>query len=346
MRKLCLLALCLVLLTVPAKAAEMVAPTLPEEVQPLLPSEESDFGASLWHIVTEALSGMQPQVASSARLCLGLLASALLMSVLQSFEGKSRAVVELAGVIAVSCMLLSRANSKIAVGTETVESVSHYGALLLPVMTAALASQGGITASAAFYTATALFDSLLTQLISLLLVPMVYIYLVLAVVNAATGDGMLKKLRDFIKWAMTWGLKIILYVFTGYIALTGVIAGTADQTAVKAAKLTISGMIPVVGSILSDASETILVSAAAVKNTAGVAGLLAVIALTATPFLSIGLHYLLLKLTAAVAGAFAPKSMASLMEDFSGAMGLILGMTGAVCMIQLISLVCFMKGMG
>ena len=97
---------------------------------------------------------------------------------------------------------------------------------------------------------------------------------------------------------------------------------------------------------MSDASETILVSAAAVKNTAGVAGLLAVIALTATPFLSIGLHYLLLKLTSAVAGAFAPKSMASLMEDFSGAMGLILGMTGAVCMIQLISLVCFMKGMG
>lgn len=346
MRKLFIIAICMALLTVPANASGIVAPTVPDEVEDLMPAQTENFGQSLWHILTSAIERMQPQVASTAKLCMGLIAAALLMSVMHSFEGKSNSVVELAGVIVVACMLLDRTNSMIAVGTETIENISQYGKLLLPVMTAALASQGGVTSSAALYTATALFDSLLTTMISVLLVPMVYIYLVLAVVNAAAGDELLKKLRDLIKWAGVWGLKILLYVFTGYIALTGVISGTADQTAIKAAKLTISGMVPVVGSILSDASETILVSAAAVKNGAGIAGLLAVIAVTITPFLTIGLHYLLLKLSAAVAGAFAPKPMAGLIEDFSGAMGLILGMTGAVCMIQLISLVCFMKGMG
>ena len=345
MRKVLLIMVCLLCLPV-VRVAAVAMPTIPEDAQELLPAQEKGFGESLLHILKAAVEKLQPQLASSAGLCLSLFGVALLLSVLRSFDGKSQAVVELAGVIVTATMLLNRTNSMIRVGTETVERISTYGNLLLPVMTAALASQGGVTSSAALYAATAMFDSLLSSMISVLLVPMVYLYLVLAVVNGAAGDGLLKELRDFVKWAMTWGLKLVLYVFTGYITLTGVISGTADQTAIKAAKLTISGMVPVVGGILSDASETVLVSAAAVKNGAGVAGLLAVIAVTATPFLTIGLHYLLLKMTAALVGVFAPKSTAALVEDFSGAMGLVLGMTGAVCLIQLISLVCFMKGMG
>lgn len=328
------------------QASAMGMPTIPEDAQALLPAQETGFAESLLHILKTALGTLQPQLASSAGLCLCLFGVALLLSVLRSFQGKSQAVVELTGVIVTATLLLNRTNSMIHVGTETVAHISAYGNLLLPVMTAALASQGGVTSSAALYAATAMFDSLLSSMISVLLVPMVYLYLVLAVMGGAAGDGLLKKLRDFVKWAMTWGLKLVLYAFTGYMTLTGVISGTADQTAIKAAKLTISGMVPVVGGILSDASETVLVSAAAVKTGAGTVGLLAVIAVTAIPFLTIGMHYLLLKMTAALVSVFAPKSTAALVEDFSGAMGLVLGMTGAVCLIQLISLVCFMKGMG
>ena len=156
----------------------------------------------------------------------------------------------------------------------------------------------------------------------------------------------MKKLRDLLKGVMTWMMKILLYVFTGYVSITGVVSGTADQSAVKAAKLTISGAVPVVGNILSDASEAVLVSAGLVKSTVGIGGMLAVIAITIVPFIQIGLQYLLLKLTAAVCGLISHKSVSDLVEDFSGAMGLLLGMTGAVCMMFLISLVCFLKGMG
>jgi stage III sporulation protein AE len=218
--------------------------------------------------------------------------------------------------------------------------------MLLPVMTAAMAAQGGVTGSAALYTGTAIFDAVLCSLISRLLIPMIYIFLVLAVANSALGEDLLKKLRDFLKWLVSWCLKTVLYVFTGYIGITGVVSGATDQAALKATKLTISGMVPVVGGILSDASEAILVGAGVVKSAVGVYGLLAIAAIAIGPFLRIGVQYLLLKLTAAVCGVFGNKRITELIVDFSAAMGLLLAMTGTVCLLLLISTVCFLKGMG
>ena len=143
---------------------------------------------------------------------------------------------------------------------------------------------------------------------------------------------------------MTWGLKIVLYIFTGYISITGVVGGTTDAAMLKATKLTISGMVPVVGNILSDASEAVLVSAGMMKNAAGIYGILAVISICIRPFIQIGSQYLMLKLTTGVTEMFGTKQMAGIIKDFSTAMGLVRAMTGTVCMIFLISMICFMKG--
>lgn len=338
------LGILLLTLTLPVSAA-IVAPQVPQEGEDYFPQQQEDFGSGLLSILKKALEQGQPVVASGAKLCVSVIGTTLILSLVRSFDGKSKAVAELAGVVAVSAILVGNTNSMIEVGTETVWQISQYGKLLLPVMTAALAAQGGTVSAASLYGATALFDTVLCAVISGVLIPMVYIYLVLSIVNAISEDGVLKKLKDLSKWIMSWFFKLVLYTFTGYMAVTGVIGGTADQTAVKATKLTISGMIPVVGSILSDASETILVSAGVMKNAAGIYGMLAIIAVAIMPFLTIGIHYLLLKVTAAVAGVFAPKAVAGLLEDFSGCMGLVLAMVGSVCLIQLISVVCFLKGM-
>ena len=129
-------------------------------------------------------------------------------------------------------------------------------------------------------------------------------------------------------------------------SITGVVSGTTDAAVLKTTKVTISSVVPVVGGILSDASEAVLVSAGLMKNAAGIYGIFAVLAVFLLPFLRVGVQYLLLKFTAAVCSIFAPKSITELIGDFSTAMGLLLAMTGSVCLLQLISTVCFMKGAG
>jgi stage III sporulation protein AE len=213
-------------------------------------------------------------------------------------------------------------------------------------MAAATAAQGGIRTSTAVYAGTAIFNTLLCSAIKLLLIPMIYIFLVLSIVSSAIGENTLDKLRDFVKWLSTWLLKIVLYIFTGYITITGVVSGTADAASLKAAKLTMSGMIPVVGGILSDASEAVLVGAGVMKSSVGIYGVLTLIALWIAPFLKIGVRYVLLKMTAAFSQLFCSKEISELIASFSDAMALLLGMTGSVSVMLLISTVCFMKRVG
>ncbi len=346
MKKLILIVLLLFSLAVPVSAQDYTAPPAPDDAATLLPPDRDTFGEGLWYVISSAFAALQPQLAESGKTAVSLLGIAMLVGILKSREGAGKEALSLVGVVAVACVLLQPAGNQIAAAADTVHQLSDYGKLLLPVMTAALAAQGGTATSAALYGATITFDAVLTSLISRLLVPMVYIYLVLAVVHAAIGDDRMKRLRDLVKTIMAWTLKTILYVFVSYIGITGVVSGAADQTAVKAAKLTISGMVPVVGGILSDASEAVLVGAAVVKNAAGISGILVVIAIAILPFLQMGLQYLLLKLMAAVCALFSDKPITGLIEDFSGAMGFLLGMTGAVCLVFLISLVCFLRGVG
>ncbi len=346
MKRLILVVLIIVMLAVPVSAEDYTAPSAPDGAQDLMPVEQTSFGKDLWTVVQSAVRHLEPEIAEAAGICICLIAVVLLISLLGAYPGASGRSVQIAGVLAVAALLLQQTRTLIHMSADTVTELSEYGKLLLPVMTAAMAAQGGITASSALYVGTAVFDAVLSAAISKLLVPLVYIFLTLSVAGCATSEPILEKLRDFIKWLATWSLKTILYIFTGYITVTGVISGTADATTLKATKLTMSGMIPVVGGILSDASEAVLVGAGVVKSAIGVYGLLAVVAVWILPFLKIGLQYLLLKLTAGICEAFGVKQVSALIGAFSEAMGLLLAMTSAICILLLISVVCFMKGVG
>ena len=346
MRKLLIIMILLFSLVTPVSAMEITAPEVPEAGRELFPEEQTTFAQDLWYIIQEAMEQQKPAILKSAGLCAGILAVGMALSIFSDTVKSGCNSIRIAETIIISFLFLSESSVLIRLGTETVQNLSQYGKLFIPVMTGALGAQGAATTSAAIYAGTVLFDSLLTGMISAFLVPLIYIYLVFSIGEAALGDKMLTGLQKNVKWLTTWALKTVIYVFTGYIAITGVVSGTTDATAMKATKLTLSGIVPVVGGILSDASEAVLVSASFLKNAAGIYGLLSFAAMIAGPFVRIGAQYLFLKATAALCGAIASKHTSSLVESFSSAMGLVLGMTGTSCLILMISTVCFMKGVG
>ena len=320
-------------------------PPVPQSGASIMPQADS-FGEGLLALIANAIGQLHPDLREAAGICLSLIGVIMLVSIAGLIPGARLKTAEFVGAVGIGTILLQSTNTLIRLGSHTIEEISAYGKLLLPVMTSAMAAQGGITASTALYAGTALFDAVLTSLLTRLLNPMVYIFLVLSTANAALGEDLLKKMADFVKWLSVWILKTILYVFTGYMGITGVISGTTDAAALKAARLTISGVVPVVGGILSDASEALLVSAGMVRNAAGIYGILAIGAVFLTPFLRIGCHYLLLRLTGTVCAVFGVKRCSDLISRFSAAMGLELAMTGSVCLLQLISTVCFLRGVG
>lgn len=343
-RVLMMLLLCLCVL--PVSATEFTAPEPPPEASEIMPIVSDSFGRDLLKIIWDAIARIRPEIADAIGCCLTVIATVLLCSLFKELPGTGKNTIRFVMTLSLTMAMLGQANTMIDLCTKTVQEMSEYGKLLLPIMTGALAAQGGTTSAAALYGGTAVFNTVLSTVIGILFVPLVYLFLVAAVANCATGESLLEKIRDFLKWLMTWGLKMILYVFTGYMSITGVITGTADAAAVRATKLTISGFVPVVGNILSDASEAVVLSAGVMKNAVGIYGLLAMTAIWISPFLKIGIQYLLLKLVTVLCGAFGLKEATMLVEDFTSALGILLGMSGTVCLLFLFSTICFIKGMG
>ena len=345
MRKVQIVLLILILLAVPVNAAEFTAPSAPQEVQRYLPDETDDLGEGLWFVISNVLKELRPNFTEAVHVCVSLIAVSLLVSLLLNITGKSCAGFTMAGTSVIAILMLQPTDSMLQLGAKTIEALTEYGKLLIPVLTYALAAQGAVTKSTVMYTASAFVNSLLSSVVLQILVPLSYILLCVCISNRFFDHRLLHNIRSFIKWLVVWGLKIVLYVFTGYVSITGIISGTTDAAALKATKLAISGMVPVVGSILSDASEAVLVSVGLMKNAAGIYGILTVIALSVGPFVQAGIQYLMLMLSSGICHMFGIKEMAALIKDLSDIMGLMVAMIGTVSVIILISTVCFMKGM-
>lgn len=320
-------------------------PQATPEIGRLIPETAESFGQGLWNVLQWAIHSSHSSLGQAMSICLSCISVVLFCAMLRQLApAASGSAIRFAGCTAVSCLLLYPSSALISLGVRTAEELSEYGKLLLPVMTGALAAQGGTASGAALYASTAMFNAMLSRLLTKTLVPFLYLMLGLSIASCATGNNLLGALRDLIRWAMTWTLKIVLYLFTGYITVTGVVTGTADAAAVRAAKITISGAVPVVGGILSDASEAVMISAATLGNAAGIYGLLTVLALFAGPFLRIGIQYLLLKASHALCAGMEQGSASDILSDFGSAMGLIMGMVSTQTALLLISTMCFMKG--
>lgn len=333
-------------LAIPASAEELTAPEVPVSGHLHMPQKTDSFADGLWELIQKAIHLVLPELEEAAQVNGRILICAMLFSLISLLTDKMETPAAIAGTVTIAGAILQETNTLIEYAANTVREICEYGKLLCPVLTTALAAQGGLTSSAALYAGTTAVLTFLSTLVSEWMIPLIYYYLVLSIANCALGESLFKKFADSIKNILHWLLKTVVILFTTYMTITGAVSGTTDIAAIKAAKLTISTAVPVVGGILSDASESVLVSLGTMKNAAGIYGILATLAVFIGPFVKVGVQYLMLKLTALICSLFPGKNICELTEHFSASMGLLLAMVSCSCILVLISTVCYLKGLG
>lgn len=250
------------------------------------------------------------------------------------------------GVLAVCAIAVADVHSLMGQGREAIEQMTAFGGILIPALAAAAAAGGTPAAAAARHAATVLFSNVLFQLIAKVLVPLTYAFVAASAVSAALGNPGLKRLAGTLKGIATGTLTTVMLVFVGYLSVSGVIAGTADAITLKTAKFAISGSVPVVGGVLSDAAETVLVSAGLLRNAVGVFGMLVILGICLAPFLRMGVHYLAYKLTAALCATVSDSKLTELIDAIGGAFALELGMMGCCAVLLLICVISCLSATG
>lgn len=342
-RFLPVLLLLVFLVPIRVNAQELTAPTLPSEAQAIMPEQTDSFGDGLLSMLKKALPSFDFELREALKLGLSIFCCVLLVSILQT-AGCASTVSEAAGGVCITSLMLGSSRALIGLAVDTITELSEYSKLFLPVLAAASSARGALTSSAALCLGTTAFTSFLSNVLRRILIPALYLFLAASVAGCALGEDSLKAIQDQLKKLSSWFLKSVLTVFLTYMSVTGAVTGAADKTAVKAAKAAISTVVPVIGKTLADASEALLLSADVVKNSLGVYGILAFLAIFLLPFLRIGAHYLILKGIASLCGIIGSKRLCRLTEDFSSALGLLLATTGVLCALNIIGTVCFLRG--
>ena len=331
-------------LAFPVKGMQIEAPPVPESGRLLMPRETDSFSEGLQELTENIMSILRPDLAQAVKTGAAVFSLSLILAVLSQLFSKDSFSLNIAGAAGVAILLLNQSGVLIRLAEETLQELNDYGKLFFPVMGTALAAQGGVQSSAVMYSATMILNTVLSQLLLKVMVPTVYCYLSISVAEAAFPEKAMKILCDGIKNGISWCLKTILTAYTTYISICGIVSGKADAAALKATKVTFSSFVPILGGILSDASEAVLLSAELLKSTAGIYGIFVFLSIFIGPFVKIAGHYLVLKATAFLCTLAGPERISCLIDRFTGAMGILLAMTGAFCLMILLSTICFLKG--
>lgn len=349
MKRLIFLILAAAVLAIPARGAELpeaLEEALPEAAEEMLREADisgvsglaSGLSAILDQMGREVGDVLRQRVRGAALVLLAVVLCGAVDGFYQGVDGgKVTVFLPMAGALSVTLLTAGSLDSLMGLGARTIEELSGFSKVLLPVLAAATAASGAVTSASVQQVGTVFLADLLITLIDRLLMPLVYLYAGALASSAMLPENRLGALAEALKKVITWILTTVLLAFTVYLSVVRVVSGSADAAALKVAKAAISGVIPVVGSIISEASETVLAGAGMLKNTIGVFGMLGILAACAHPFLQLGIQYLLYKLTAFLAATVGAPGLCRLIDGLGGAFGLVLGMTGSCAFLLLIS---------
>lgn len=306
--------------------------------------EGPDVTGSFQHMAQRGKAALGDVVKASTRSCVLLLVVTLFCGLTEGVKassgGDGLGVTTLVATLSITAIAVGDVHSLLSLGEEAIFNMETLGDVLLPAVSMATAASGTPAMAVVKHGATILFSDFLIRLIDSLLIPLCYAFVAANVAWAALGNDGLKRIGGLLKWLITIILSVVLLIFVGYLNLSGVISGGADAATVKAAKFTISNMVPVVGGVISDTAETLLAGAAVLRNAVGVFGMLAVIGICVVPFLNLGVHYLMYKCTAALAAtASADGRVTGLIEALGTAFGLILAMTASCAVLLVVAMV-------
>ena len=326
------------LLCVSASALE-----LPSELDGTVPRElidSAEAGDDLLlrggqYLFSHFRAALQDAVANSLRGAMALMLLSLLCGLIEgTAESAGETPTRYAGylgVLGAAALSAGDLSALIGLGVETMDELSVMAKLLLPTIAAAMAGGGCVGSASVWQVGALMLSDIFLSLMRDVLVPVLYCMIGTAAAGALLEQSRLSLLSKGIGKLLSWGLSAILIVFTAFLSVSNLLAGSADRLAVKVGKTVICG-------ILSDATEAVAAAALTLRGTLGVLGVFSVLALCLVPLLRMAVQYLFYQLAAFFSGMVGSQSLSKFLEQLSSAFSLMLAMTAGGAFLLLVSL--------
>ena len=189
---------------------------------------------------------------------------------------------------------------------QTVENIVLFIKMFIPTYFMAVGAATGATTGAVYYQFTLVLAYGVEKIIFSLLIPLIYSYVLLALLNGIWAEERLTLLLDFLKKGIGAGLKVAMGAITSLSLFQSMIAPVLDSLKVSAVKKAV-GAIPGIGNLAEGVTEMVIGSAVLIKNSIGVLMLLLLLAICLIPLAKLFLIACMMKGSAALVGIVSDK---------------------------------------
>ena len=114
-------------------------------------------------------------------------------------------------------------------------------------------------------------------------------------------------------------------IFVAVLSVRGVIAGAADTVTVRGVRFLVGNTVPIVGSALGEALNSVIAGMSLIKNTVGMLGVAAVLVTALLPLIRIMIWKAVLYFVSVVADIFDNSRIKSFSECISGVLSVLFG---------------------
>lgn len=198
---------------------------------------------------------------------------------------------------------------------EAIRNVTDYMKILIPTYASAVAGCGYVSTASGMQSIFMIISLFISDIISKFIFPLLYYCGLLTSVNGISSSINFSRMINLISKIIKYATGVIMTVFAGIIGFSGMASGAGDNVAVKTIKYTVSNFVPVVGTCLSDALNSIVSSSLALKNAIGYIGFLVLISLCIIPVIKIGFSIVILRLCASVADLFSQSNFGVMIDS-------------------------------
>ena len=239
------------------------------------------------------------------------------------------------------CVMAASFFESIAITCEVLERQVAFMKALIPSYFLAVAWSGASMTSAAWYEVVLLLISAVQWLYWKLLIPLIRVYVLLAMAGHMAREDMLSRMTELLKSGVAWGTRALIGVVLGFQLVQGMVLPYAD-----AAKMTgvqkLLQVIPGVGQGAGAVSKMLLGSGVLIKNTMGAAAVVILLILSLLPIVKLAVLVFLHRSVAAIIQPIADKRLVACISSVAEGQKLLLMLVcSALCLFVItIALIC------
>ena len=306
-----------------------------DEAQKII-SQENIYDAN--NIYSKLVDIFLSELRENIRLLTMLSAVCIISGMLGVMVGEEASQVSfLACLILIATMSVTVLKNVIETAELATDNLMLFMQSLIPALTA-LSTSSDMALSAGFHPSLFISMQIIIFACKEWFLPMTLFVSVLSIINSMSTHFHITKLLETCRLFIKWGLGILMTVYIAFLGICGFGQAAHIGVVSKTVKYAIGNFIPLVGGVLSESAETVLSGLYLIKNTVGITGILAILAIALGPLLNVLATSVIFRLAASICEPATDKRVTKLISDLAGNVSLVFSILLMVCVMFVISI--------